>query len=508
MTSLAAAKETAIKDMETMIKDAQEQLERHRKDLLKDILDCFNVQKNCLLDKQKQFQEVREMLNKNITQARDLTKIGKLRKLRPISKSLMKINEKTLSISSNLDLGQNYLAFDSKKGLDELGKTLDTLGRIYSKGSLPSIVVFGSTEATTDYKATVTVEVYDHHGDKFKISQDTFSVQVTDPKGTEVHVDLCTTGTECTVAFTPEMSGLHKVSGMFLGQRLINEETHITVDSNDPVLKFGEKGNGNGSFKDPWGIVIDDENCLYVADTSNRLIQKFTADGEFLSQFSVALHNKDYTTVDMTLDLGKGLLYCMEITDRNNTLSIGKNILVFNLKGELQYTYTPNQISQVYCLAINKQGELILSDAGAGYLLKSDKKGNFLSCIGDLKFPGYIAINEDDSIIVSDNDSDCIYIFNPDGSVRHKFGSSGTGMGQVKEPWGVATDGEYILVSEGGNNRIQVFKNDGTFVSMITSSDDPLSEPRGLAVTKDGHVYVVDRNNHCIKKYKYKNVNQ
>ena len=35
-----------------------------------------------------------------------------------------------------------------------------------------------------------------------------------------------------------------------------------------------------------------------------------------------------------------------------------------------------------------------------------------------------------------------------------------------------------------------MFKNDGAFVSMIEGREDPLGYPRGLAFTKDGHVYV------------------
>ena len=52
--------------------------------------------------------------------------------------------------------------------------------------------------------------------------------------------------------------------------------------------------------------------------------------------------------------------------------------------------------------------------------------------------------------------------------------------GQLKHPWGVATDGENILVADSGNKRIQVFKIDGMFVSIIASEDDPLQDPAGL----------------------------
>ena len=506
ITLLAAAKESAIKDMETMIKVAKEQLEQQRKSLLNNILEQFNAQQIILLDRQKQIKEVHAVVNKNITQAKDFTKTGNLRRLKHITENLKELHDKRGPFFSDLDLGENYLAFDSKKGLDEFNKSSVKLGEIYSKGFLPSMVKFGTTEATAGHSATLTVEICNHHGNKFLISPDTFSVQVTDPTGTKVSTVLNTTGSECTVTFTPEICGLHKVTGIFLGQRLIIEETHISVGSNEPVLKFGKRGQGSGTMNVPWGIAIDSENCLYVADVGNRLIQKFTADGEFMSEFSVALHNKDYTTVDMAIDLNRRLLFCVEILNENNKLVKGKNILAFNFEGELQHTYTPSNISNSYFIATNQQGEFILSDYAEGCLFKVDREGNFLSRIADLKCPGYIVINEDDSIIVPDESNDCVYIFNPDGSIRHKFGSSGTEKGQLKQPCGVATDGEYILVGEAGNNRIQVFTNNGTFVSIIESSEDPLSQPRGLAVTQDGHVYVADTGNHCIKKYKYKDV--
>ena len=124
--------------------------------------------------------------------------------------------------------------------------------------------------------------------------------------------------------------------------------------------------------------------------------------------------------------------------------------------------------------------------------------------MGDFGYPGYITIANDDSVILSDNKNDCIFILNPDCSIRQKFGSSGSEEGELKQPWGVATHGENILVADSGNNRMQVFQLDGTFVSMIVRREDPLKSPRGLMVTNDGHVYVVDSGNHCIKKYKYR----
>ena len=501
---LGAAKETALKEMDTFIKLAHEQLEQRRLVLKGQILEQFNAQQSSLLDKQNQLEEAIKLINKNTAQVKNITKTGNINKLKQICKCLKQVNEKTQSTFSSLDPGENHFSFDATKGLDEFNECLCALGQIYCKGFLPTRMRFKGSDSIAGQKSVLTVEVFDHHGNKLPISSGPFSVQITDSVGTEVYNELCTTGPDCTVTFTPQMSGLYKIVGNFLEQKIISEPNHVTVCSNNPILTLGKEGNGNGTFKFPWSIAIDNNGVLYVADRSNRLIQKFSANGDFLSQFSVNDHDKDCTTLDMALDLNNGLIYCTDIVYKNGAYSAGNNMLVFNLDGELQHKHNLSGVSFPLYIATDSHGGIYLSDLTERCLFKVNNEGNNLCRMGDFGYPDHITIADDNSVIVSDNENDCIFIFNPDGSIRHKFGSSGTGKGQLKQPCGVATDGENIMVADNGNNRIQVFKCDGTFVSMIESQDDPLKNTRGLAVTKDGYVYVADCDLHCIKKYKYR----
>ena len=505
MALLIAAKETALKEMDTFIKHSHEQLEQRKSDANSQILVHFNAQQKALLDKQNQIQEVIDQIYKHNAQVKNITKTGDASKLKPICESLKVANEKTQSVLSRPDLGENYFSFDFKTGLDKFNEFLSALGQICCKGFLPTRIKFTGPDGKAGQQSMFTVEVCNHQGDKLPISAEPFSIQITDPMGTEVYNELCTKGPDCTVTFTPQVSGLHQISGIFLGQKLIGEPSHIVVSSNNPVLKFGEEGNGNGTFKFPSNIAIDNNNdWLYVVDHNNRLIQKFSGNGDFLGQLNVNGYNKDCTTLDVALDLNNGWMYCTDIVFKNYACSPGNSMLVFNLDGELRHIHNLSEMSVRSSIAINSQGDLVIVDFTKKCLSKVDKVGNHLCHMGKFKEPYNITVADDDSIIVSDCGDDCIYIFNPDTTIRHRFGSSGTGKGQLKKPVGVATDGEYILVAEGGNNRVQVFTCDGTFVSMIESKDDPLVDSHGLAVTTDGHVYVVDSDNHCIKKYRYR----
>ena len=51
------------------------------------------------------------------------------------------------------------------------------------------------------------------------------------------------------------------------------------------LAKFGSYGDGDGEFNMPWGISIDKQGNIYIADWRNDRIQKFTADGRFLMKF-------------------------------------------------------------------------------------------------------------------------------------------------------------------------------------------------------------------------------
>jgi DNA-binding beta-propeller fold protein YncE len=51
------------------------------------------------------------------------------------------------------------------------------------------------------------------------------------------------------------------------------------------ILEFGEYGVEDGKCSDPWGIAVDSQGNIYVADTKNQRIQVFDNNGKFLEKF-------------------------------------------------------------------------------------------------------------------------------------------------------------------------------------------------------------------------------
>lgn len=76
-------------------------------------------------------------------------------------------------------------------------------------------------------------------------------------------------------------------------------------------------------------------------------------------------------------------------------------------------------------------------------------------------------------------------------SANQSWGSTGSGDGQFRSPWGVATDrnGD-VYVTDTGNSRVQVFNSGGGFIRRFGSQGngvDRFQEPRGIGVNQESN---------------------
>lgn len=181
----------------------------------------------------------------------------------------------------------------------------------------------------------------------------------------------------------------------------------------------GGEGSGNGQFSRPRGIVADAKGNFYVADTGNSRIQKFKADGSFLTSFG-----KPGTA-----------------------------------EGEIK---EPNGI------AVDEAGNLYVTDALNHKLIKFDPTGQVLK---EWKGPdpGFygprdITFGPDKKLYIVDQGRTRIVRYDPANDSFISWGTSGSGEGQMNESTGIAIGGGHVYVADTGNNRIEVFDMDGKFV--------------------------------------------
>lgn len=72
-------------------------------------------------------------------------------------------------------------------------------------------------------------------------------------------------------------------------------------------------------------------------------------------------------------------------------------------------------------------------------------------------------------------------------------GSKGSGAGEMNAPWGVAVTGQSeIFVCDNGNDRLQVYGEEGNFIRSI--KHELLTGPRGICIDSTGWIYVTAQN--------------
>ena len=157
-------------------------------------------------------------------------------------------------------------------------------------------------------------------------------------------------------------------------------------------------------------------------------------------------------------------------------------------------------------------GEIIVADTqnhriqvfrGDGVFLR--KFGSRGSGDGQLNSPVGVAVDRVGQIIVADADNHRIQVFSSDGAFLRKFGTGGSGDGQFNFPFGVAVNASgQIIVADDGNHRIQVFSSDGAFLRKFGSEgpgDGQLNFPSRVAVDASGQIIVADTGNDRIQVF-------
>ena len=125
------------------------------------------------------------------------------------------------------------------------------------------------------------------------------------------------------------------------------------------------------------------------------------------------------------------------------------------------------------------------------------------SSVGMLRNPWGVAVNTRDEIAVSEAGNNRVQIFRSDGTHLRWFGTSGVGKGQFDYPAGIAFDRNgNILVVDRKNNRVQIFNEQCKYLEEFGgegSLNSQLRNPHGLCLDGDGNIIVADAGNRVVK---------
>ena len=270
-----------------------------------------------------------------------------------------------------------------------------------------------------------------------------------------------------------------------------NNRIQVFDDMGNYAGQFGGSGNASGQFNSPNDIVTNGTH-LYISDTNNNRVQIFALSSVLIPATSCADGEIRNTTGTCIIDTEKPTITVNEnSTNRTVTTLVGEPYTVpvgTVTDNDPAYNETVTVATTPSTVDTASPGSFNVT-----YTALADAAGNeplpvvltvIVSCPAGQSFDGTTCV-EPESIepVLS-------------------FGSEGNGTGEFGVLEGITTNSTHIFVADIGNNRIQIFDINGTFVSTFGSwsglgnnpADGLFRNPNGVA-TNNTHIFVVDSGN-------------
>lgn len=149
-------------------------------------------------------------------------------------------------------------------------------------------------------------------------------------------------------------------------------------------------------------------------------------------------------------------------------------------------------------ITLGEANTILVADAERGYVTRLSKAGKPLGKIGEKELIRPVGITRNPAsgdLYVSDARDHKIKLFDKNGKWIKNFGEFGEKNGQFNAPTYLSFYQDKLYVADTLNARIQVFDKDGQYVQSIGQRGRQvgnLSRPKGVALDKRGHVYVIE----------------
>ncbi|CAF3457348.1 unnamed protein product [Rotaria socialis] len=310
-------------------------------------------------------------------------------------------------------------------------------------------------------------------------------------------------------------------------------------------------GSATNQLKGPYGLFIDDDQTIVIADYSNhRIVQWKMGDtnGQIVAGhigFGKRLDQLDWPT-DVLIDKETDSLI---INDRGNNrvlqwsrrsgikpseILIDKETrsLIVNHQGNdrvfkwaRRSDMEPGKIliDNVACygLAMDDQKCLYVSDTGKDEVRRyqiGDKKGTVVAGgngqgagLNQLSHPTYIFVDRQQTVYVSDTSNHRVMKWNK-GATEGVVVAGGQGQGnaltQLSSPHGLFVDTlSTLYVADSGNQRVMHWPKGSKQGTVIVGGNDQGQEPnqfhypRGLSFDHQGNLYAADENNCRVQRF-------
>jgi DNA-binding beta-propeller fold protein YncE len=225
-----------------------------------------------------------------------------------------------------------------------------------------------------------------------------------------------------------------------------------------------------GTFNNPWGVAVGPDGSVYVADTWNSRIQKFTSSGRFITMWGYSGQAEQPDAFWGPRAIAVDNLGRVYVVDTGN-----KRIVIFNANGAYitqfgSTGYEAGQFDEPVGISIDQSGRIYIADTWNQRIqaFEPDATGMFFNPVAkwdmaawygqSLDNKPYLSVDDLGYLFVTDPDGFRVIEFSTSGEFIRYWGDYGAANNTFGMPAGIAVDASGgIWVSDAGNNRLMHF---------------------------------------------------
>ena len=291
-----------------------------------------------------------------------------------------------------------------------------------------------------------------------------------------------------------------------------------------PVQVAGATGSAPGQFQAPRGIKVAPDGSLYVADSRNHRIQHIAADGSVMKVWGsfadVSAGNAAGGTFNEPWDVAIGKDGSVYVSDTWNHrvqkfTADGQFVKMWGYFGQGE---APEAFWGPRGLAVDKDGRVYVMDTGNKRVVIFDPDGNFIAQFGTAGFdkgqfdePVGIAVDADGNVYITDTWNQRVQVMAPSDNgtqyspLRTWEIAGWVGQSLDNKPFiAISPVSGNVFVADPEKPRVLEFDPQGTFIrgwGDYSSGSDGFGLVSGVAVAPDGSVWVSDGSNNLLLKF-------
>ena len=531
----------ARQDVHKKVEDMISALKNHEKEMVSELDSVYKDHQSAILRHRRRLQHATEGMRraqedvKRVLERNLPVEISMLED--PVAKHFLRLLDDAEPDSSPVKcINADYLTVEELSsvfsGSSRLGEVL------YSYTDPSSAVVEGESfhekKVLAGERMQFAVVTRDSEGKMSYSENDCPAVNIhvdngtTDGKVIPARIEDCANG-KYLVSYTPFQAGMYKIEICVRGESIQGSPFHIKAltraqpsNPSSPTTKavqgksnyravvpFGELRFKPVQLKGPRGVAVSSRGEIAVADSGNRRVQVFTAEGEFLTQFGGPQQSDQAiltNPVGVAFDINGNLL----VSDCDS-----RQIYTFSREGLLVQEFGLDSLEYPMGMCATREGNITVCDWGSRSVKEFSADGKLLQEFSYIPIEHhrsgiparpYFVCQQKESYLAS-MEIGCVCAFDKQGHFLYTV-TGKTGPGQeklkLKEPRGLTVDSNgNLIVCDSGHHRLHIFTPDGRTILLGDQGRElgQFDRVQDVVAAQNGKLYVADLGNDRVQVF-------